>query len=147
MDRAHTVINVESTIERPAREVWHGLTSPEVMPKWMGVESIRYEDASGPSVGATLLFTTRGKQRPSRVSEVQPERVVAFESVQGGVTAVYTYALEQLGDNRTKVTLRATCETRGLGWRLLRPLIGYAIKSTDGGQLQKLKQVLEADDT
>ena len=72
----------------------------------------------------------------------EDRRRVAFESVQGGVTAVYTYELEPLGGQQTKVRLTATCRTRGL-MRIVGPLLGFAMRKSDEGQLAKLKQVLE----
>jgi len=144
MQSGKTVIDVEETIAKPLALVWHGLTSPEVMPEWMGVDEIHYEGGgNGPTLGGILQFRARGKDRPSTIRELEEHRRVAFESVQGGVTALYAYELEQLAEDRTKVRLKATCQTRGM-MRMLGPLLGFAMRKSDAGQLASLKKVLES---
>jgi carbon monoxide dehydrogenase subunit G len=128
------------TIDRPAEEVWRELTDWEQAAGWLGVDSIT---ADGPTAAGTVLtFVTRGKVHTSALTAVEPGRSVTLRSVQGGVTADYTYAVEPAGD-RSRVTVDADVRTRG-AWTLVAPLIRLAIRRTDAGQLDRLDHRLTA---
>jgi len=131
------------TIARLATEVWVRLTDFTRAGDWMPrVEWIEPPSGGALAVGTRLRFRARGHEQASEVTAFEPGRRIALTSTQGGVTATYTYGIESLGD-RTRVTLDGTCEARGL-WRLVHPLIAFAMRRTDGGQLARLKAALEA---
>jgi carbon monoxide dehydrogenase subunit G len=131
-----TAFIVSTTVERPATEVWARLTDWPAAPTWMpGVESIRVN-------GPELTFRTRGRDRRGRIEVVDPGRTVVVHSSQGGVSAAYTYSCLPDGD-RTKVTLTADCQVRGV-WRPFAGLLRVAIRRADSGQLTALKRTIEA---
>lgn len=100
--------------------------------------------AQGPTeVGTRLAFTSRGKARESEIVAVDPGRSVTLRSVQGGVSADYTYAMESFGEESTMLTLVADCQTRGL-WNLLGPVLRPMLKRADGGQLNDFKATVES---
>lgn len=136
------VFAVEATIDKPADHVWSALTDWDHAHLWMnGVDSMT---AHGPTAAGTkLTFHARGKERPSEIAACETGKSIVLRSVQGGVTADYTYSLEPLGERRTQVKLSASCQTRG-AWTLLSPLLRYAVKKTDSGQLEALKRTIEA---
>ena len=131
---------VEERVARPPQVVWDRLTDWASAPLWMaGIDAMQ---ARGPTaVGTTLVFTARGKQRPSEITRVEDGRSVTLTSRQGPVTAAYTYRCEPDGDG-TRIGLVADCQIRG-PLRLLAPLLRWAVARTDGGQMRALKQVLE----
>jgi hypothetical protein len=91
--------------------------------------------ASGPtSSGTRVVFTVRGRERTSEIVAVDPGRSVTLRSVQGGVTADYTYTCAPDGRG-TRVTLVATCRISGRT-RLLGPVVRTAIRRADSGQLE-----------
>lgn len=106
-----------------------------------GVDSMM---AGGPNeVGTELMFRARGRDRPSSIAAIEPGRSVTLRSVQGGVTADYRYRLEPVSESVTDVGLDADCSTTGL-WSVAGPLLRFAMKRTDSGQLEALKEMLEA---
>ena len=133
---------VQATIAKPAAQVWQVLTDWRTAHRWMaGVD--RLEADGETAVGTALSSHARGRERSATIAACRPGRSLVLRSVQGGVTADYEYALEPLNDHTTKVTLVADCQMRG-PWRIMGPLIRMAIRKTDGGQLDALKQVIEA---
>ncbi len=136
--------SVDTTIARPAAQVWDRLTAWDQAHTWMkGVDSMAVD---GPTVAGTgITFHARGKDRPSTIHSCDPGREIVLRSIQGGVTADYTYRLEPQGDDATRVTLVAACTLTGVLWGLAGPLLRFAMKQTDGGQLEDLKRVLEAE--
>lgn len=107
---------VDTVIDRPVEQVWRELTDWEHAPRWMpGIDTMASD--AGTTVGATITFGTRGKVRTSTITVVEPERSLTLDSVQGGVTARYTYRLEPSGD-RTTTRLTADVAAAGL-WALL----------------------------
>lgn len=134
---------VSETIDRPLDEVWAFATDFSGAPRWMkGVDRMWAADPGPVGEGSVLVFETRGAERRSTVSCWEPRRRVALRSVQGGVTATYTYVFEARGD-RTEVALEAVCEFRG-AMKLLAPLVGWLVERTDGGQLRDLAAALRA---
>jgi carbon monoxide dehydrogenase subunit G len=126
------VFTAEATIDSPVDAVWARLVDWDTAARWMsGVDELR---AQGPTAaGTTLVFTTRGKERTGQIVALDPGRSVTLRSIQGRVTADYVYACAQ-HDKGTRVSLVAECSITG-PVRLLGPVIRYAIRRADGGQL------------
>ena len=135
MVQAFTVTRV---VDHSTDEVWRQLTDWDRAAGWLGVEGIR---ADGPTdVGTTLRFLTRGKERTSEITDLQPGRSITLRSRQGGVTADYRYTVEP-AEGGSRVTLTADVRTRGV-WALTGPMIRTAIRRTDAGQLDALDREL-----
>jgi uncharacterized membrane protein len=127
-------------IDRPAATVWRTLTDWPHAPGWMaGVDSVTPVDDT------TLRFVARKRERTSRITAVRPGESITLRSVQGGVRADYTYSVEAVGAT-TRATLVADVTTTPL-WRPLAPLLRTLIRRTDGGQLDALKRLVEAQPT
>ncbi len=135
-------ISATENISRPPEHVWAVLTDWPGAVRWMnGIESMSIE---GDTVeGARVRFFTRGQDRDSVIARCDPGREIVLRSQQGGVTADYTYSLEPVGESSTRVSLVTECHFSGLRYRLLGPLIRFAIRRTDGGQIAALKRVIE----
>jgi hypothetical protein len=61
------------------------------------------------------------------------------------MTATYDYTCEP-ENNGTRLTLRAHCNARGIGWKLVSPVIGLLMKRADSGQIAELKCYIESPD-
>jgi uncharacterized protein YndB with AHSA1/START domain len=130
-------------VDHPTDDVWHELTAWGRAAGWLGVDAI---SPDGPTaVGTRLTFRTRGKEHVSVITAVDPGRSLTLRSVQGGVTADYTYAVEPDGAG-SRLALTAEVRTRG-AWRLLAPVVRAAMRRTDGDQLGALDRQLTARST
>ena len=137
-------ISVSETIDATPERVWEVLTDWPGAVRWMnGIESMSID---GETVeGARVHFFTRGQDRESVIVHCERGRSVTLRSQQGGVTADYAYAIEPTGESSCRVSLEADCRFSGLQYLLLGPLIGFAIRRTDGGQIAALKRVIEGE--
>ena len=139
-------ISVAETINRPPEQVWEVLTDWPRAVRWMnGIESMSIDGET--TEGAHVRFFTRGQDRDSLITHCVPGRSITLRSEQGGVSADYTYSIEPAGESRSRVSLVAECHFSGFLSRLLGPLIGFAIRRTDGGQIAALKRVIEDDES
>jgi uncharacterized membrane protein len=136
-----TAFTATQVIDRPADTVWRVLTDWHRAPDWMsGVDSVT-------SVGdTTLRFVARKRERTSEITAVRPGESITLTSVQGGVRADYTYSVEPIGTTRTttRATLVADVTTKPL-WRPVAPALRALIRRSDGGQLDALKRLVEAE--
>ena len=140
------IFTVEEWIEASAQEVWQHLAEPAAMSAWMsGIDDMRTADGGPVTEGSELLFVARGKERTSRVVEFHAAEALTLRSAQGPITATYRYRLRPDGAG-CRATLEAECAATGWG-RIMVPLIAPLIRRTDGGQMQALKQVVEASRT
>ena len=131
-------------IHRPVEEVWARLTDWKQAPGWMnGIEQMSGPEPGAVCEGTRIVFRARGAERESTVTAWSPPERLVLRSNQGGVTATYEYTCRPEGDG-TRVTLRARCETRGLAWNLVGPLIRFLMKRADAGQIRALKVLLES---
>ena len=126
-------------VGHPVEQVWRQLTDWNRAADWLGVDSIRAE--SDTDVGTKLRFITRGKERTSEITALDPGRSLTLRSQQGGVTADYTYTVEP-ATTGSRVTLTADVRTRG-AWTLAGPAIRAAIRRSDAGQVEALDRTLE----
>jgi hypothetical protein len=86
----------------------------------------------------------RGKERSSEIVAIDEGRAVVLRSVQGGVSADYTYGVESVDEWSARVSLGAECSTSG-AWTLVARLMRYVVRRTDGGQTDALRRWVEAD--
>ena len=134
--------SVSEHLRFPPSEVWDYLTDFRNAKEWMtGVDCLTKEGNGPLEVGTRLRFRARGKERSSQVSMLVAGRRIALTSTQGGIRATYTYSLEPSADG-TEATLDATCEASGI-WRLLHPLIVFAMRKSDSPHLANLKSAME----
>jgi uncharacterized membrane protein len=133
-----TAFTATQIIDRPADTVWRVLTDWHRAPDWMaGVDSVT-------AVGDhTLRFVARKRERTSEITALHPGESITLTSVQGGVRANYTYSVTAEGGT-TRATLVADVTTKPL-WRPVAPALRALIRRTDGGQLDALKRLVEAE--
>ena len=124
------------TIPRPPHDVWSTLTDWPNAARWLpGVEAMRGEQP--PRLGGVLTFTTRGAERTSTITELEPDRAITLTSSQGPVTAHYRYRLTP-ADGGTSITLEAEVLVRG-PLKLIAGVIRSSIAKEDSAQLARLR--------
>ena len=134
--------SVDEVIQRPAHQVWEALTDWPNAQRWMpGIEGITAEGET--AEGTKLTFRARGADRASTIVQCDVGRLMVLRSVQGGVTADYTYEVHEQGEGSARVTLVANCQITGLWWSLVSPLLRLAIRFSDGKQLRLFKAMVE----
>ena len=135
-------LSVEEEIQMPASAVWERLTDWENAGKWMpGVEGMAADAQM--AAGTKLVFHARGSERSSTIIHCDAGKSIVLRSVQGGVTADYRYEVHDIDGRSTRVTLVADCHVTGLWWRIVSPLLRIAIRSTDGKQLRRFREMIE----
>lgn len=135
-------ISVEEEIQRPADEVWDGLTDWGNAHRWMpGVEVMSADGET--AEGTKLTFRARGADRSNAIVHCDSGKSIVLRSVQGSVTADYRYEVHDIDRSSTRVTLVADCEIAGFWLRLVSPLLRIAIRLSDGKQLRLLKGMVE----
>ena len=133
---------VHETLDHAPADVWSYLTDFSNAPEWMaGIGAFTQITENPLEIGTRFGFQARGKQRETRVTALAPGRRIALTSTQGGVTATYAYSVARAGDG-TEMTLDAVCEATGL-WKLIHPVIVFAMKKSDSSQLENLKRAMD----
>ena len=134
--------SVKTKLDHSPVEVWSYLSDLGKAGEWMRGIGAFEQTTPGPlRVGTELRFESRGKMRTTRVTELIPCERLALTSTQGGVTATYTYMLAADGDG-TELTLEAGCTATG-AWKLVHPLIVFAMKQSDARQVSDLKAAMD----
>jgi len=135
---------VSEFIDRPPEMVWDMLTDLSRATEWMpGISDIQQMTEGPIGRGTRLGFNARGRAHETQVTEFEAGRRLTLASNQGGVTATYAYKIEPEGSG-SRVSLDAACVARGL-WRVLHPLISYAMRRADSGQVALLKAAFERE--
>lgn len=136
---------VRETIERSPEDVWAYLTDFANAHAWMTAVDAMTHTTDGPlRVGTRFKFHARGRERETEVTALDPGRLIALTSTQGGVSATYTYEVMPAAGG-TEVALDARCRASGI-WNLLHPLIVFAMKRSDSSQLANLKAAMRGSD-
>ena len=134
--------SVEEIIGQPVPHVWAALTDWPNAHRWMpGIDKITADGQT--AEGTRLTFRARGKDRSSTIVRCVAGQSIVLRSVQGGVTADYTYEVHEHGDGSSRVTLAADCQSTGVLWRAMSPLLRIAIRASDGKQIRLLKAMIE----
>ena len=135
-------LSVEEAFQKPAPQVWEALTDWTNAHRWMpGIDGMTAEGET--ATGMKLTFRARGADRSSTIIHCDVGRSIVLRSVQGGVTADYTYELHEIDERSARVTLVANCQITGLWWKLVSPLLRLVIRFSDGKQLRLLKAMVE----
>ena len=134
--------HVVERIDALPEAVWLTLTDFTKAEQWMnGVEEMIQETSGGLGLGTRFQFRSRGHVHHAVVTDFVPGQKIALTSTQGGVTATYVYCVLPSGRGAT-ITLDATCTAQGY-WKLVHPLIAYAMKKADSSQLANLSAVIQ----
>ena len=140
-------------INRPAAEVWRYITTDELTKKWVGgLEEIRHTTPGVTGAGEKLYLVEsyEGERFPMEMSieRVSAPRELTFLIISVGdpsnsFTERGGYVLEER-DGRTRVTLSAQTDYRGVLPRLMEPIITKQADAKLADDLARLKSLVEA---
>jgi uncharacterized protein YndB with AHSA1/START domain len=136
----------EVTIRRPAGEVFAFVADGLYGPIWRpGILDIAH--VSGTGVGATYKQGVKGPggrrvDADYRVTEYEPDRLLAFEAIAGPVRPTGTYLLEETPDG-SRLTFSLRAELGGIK----KLLMGGAVQKTMDAEVaatERIKELLES---
>ena len=134
-------------IDRPPEDVFAYLADFSNVPKWNYAIDETHKTSDGPvGVGATYEQTRSIPTRSQEsfvVSDFQPNQRLAITGDIGPFSGTLTYELEGSPEG-TVLHNRAALQGRGV-MRIAGGIVGGRIREAVGANLQKLKQLLEAD--
>jgi hypothetical protein len=135
-------------IKRPIEEAFAVLANLENDTKWHSA-FVETRNTSGGSLGVGARFLVfeglLGRRTGGTVYEVteyEPNRIAAWKTVSGPLQLKFWRTFERV-DGGTRFAVRYEGEPRGF-WKLAWPLITRFAKRQQGGDLPKLKELMEA---
>ena len=141
-------IELSIVIKRPIQDAFAVLANLENDTKWHSAfVEVRNTSGGSNGVGARFLVFEGilGRRTPGtdyEVTEYQPNRIAAWKTVSGSLQLKFWRTFEQV-ESGTRFAVRYEGEPRGF-LRLAWPLITRMVKRQQGGDLRKVKELLEA---
>jgi uncharacterized membrane protein len=141
-------IELSIVIGRPIEEAFAFLANLENDVKWHSAfVEVRKTSGDSPGVGARFLVFegVLGRRTPGteyEVSEYEPNRIAAWKTVSGPLQLQFWRTFERV-ESGTRVTVRYVGEPGGF-LKLVWPLITRMVKRQQGGDMRKLKELMEA---
>lgn len=145
----HHIIEEETTIARQPSEVFAFITEADnILLFWSNM--IRYEHLSTPlekgvRASATLRLAGRKLDWTAELIEMEPDRLLAWRSVDAPFPFHYEYRLEPV-DTGTKVIYHLDSEeVGGFFGRIADPIVGRMMSRDTRSNLEHLKDLLEGE--
>lgn len=140
-------IEVDTTIDRPAEEVFAYASDIARQPEWVSTLTDSQKTASGPTeVGTTyrqtVKFLGRRMDMDCEIIGYQPPSLYAFRAKNGPMTMEMQFTLTPEGPNATRVTQVAEGESGGF-FKLADPILARSMKKQFIADLETLKTMLE----
>ena len=136
-------------LDQPASTVWEYLIALEQQPLWeAALLEMRQVTPGEPVVGAAFEARRRyGRQEArheAQIAAIEPGRSVTITQRGGPVTeSRFTYAVDRLGDGRSRITYRTEAQLRGLA-RLLQPILPWVGRAEVRRNLTALERRIAA---
>ncbi len=140
-------IELSILIRRPIEEAFAFLADLENDVKWHRA-SVEVRKTSGDSLGAGARFLVfeevLGRRTPGteyEVTEYEPNRIAAWKTVSGPLQLQFWRTFERV-ESGTRFAVRYEGEPRGF-LKLAWPLITRMVQRQQGGDMRKLKELME----
>ena len=141
-------IELSIVIERPIEDAFAFLAKLENDVKWHS-SFVEVRKTSGPSVGVGAKFLVfegvlgrRTAGTEYEVTEYEPNQIAAWKTVSGPLQLKFWRTFECV-ESGTRFAVRYEGEPRGF-FKLAWPLITRMVKRQQGGDMRKLKELMEA---
>jgi uncharacterized membrane protein len=141
-------IELSIVIKRPIEEAFAFLANLENDVKWHSAfVEVRNTSGSSNGVGARflvfegLLSRRMGPGVEYEVTEYEPNRIAAWKTVSGPLHLKFWRTFERV-ESGTRFAVRYEGESRGF-LKLAWPLITRMVKRQQGGDMRKLKELME----
>ena len=141
-------IEVEIDISCPVEEVFEFTVNSDFDSQWQSGVLVAAQTSEGSlAVGATFLheflFIARRVSAAFEVTEYSPNEVFGFTSTSGPIPIKGSYTYEKLGENSTRVTVRAESEVGGYS-KFADPLVSRAAQRQRETNFLTAKDILES---
>src|SRR5687768_11355978 len=136
----------ETTIERPLVEVAAYAGNPDKAPEWyVNIESVEWKTPPPLGVGSRLAFVAHFLGRrlayTYEIIDLVPGARLVMRTAEGPFPMETTYAWEEAGETRTRMTLRNRGEPSGFA-KIAAPLMAAAMRRANRKDLARLKAIL-----
>jgi uncharacterized membrane protein len=137
---------IEDTIEVqvPVKQAYNQWTQFEDFPKFMdGIQSVQQLDETHVQWVAEI----RGERREwtTEITEQQPDKKIAWRTIDGEVKNDGLVTFEPVGDNQTRVNVKMDVEGESATENVAGDLFGV-VKEQVHGDLERFKQLIENRD-
>ena len=140
----------EIEIDRPRDAVSAFAGDPDNAPKWyVNIKSVEWQTPAPLAVGSKLAFVAKFLGRrlayTYEIVELAAGARLVMRTAEGPFPMETTYAWDDAGAGRTRMTLRNRGEPRGFG-KLLGAMMAPAMRRANRKDLARLKALLEGGD-
>lgn len=141
-------VQVEMVIDRPIADVASFAGDPSNAPEWYSnITSVTWQTPPPVAVGSTMDFVAHFLGRTLaytyRVVELEHHRRLVMRTTDGPFPMETTYTWTELGEARTRMTLRNRGDPAGFA-RLTAPVVERAMRRATTKDLERLKSLLES---
>jgi uncharacterized protein YndB with AHSA1/START domain len=140
-------VRTEVVIHRPVAEVWRYAAEPDHAPAWYAnIRSARWQTPPPLAVGSRFDFVAsflgRRLAYTYEVVELVPGERLVMRTAQGPFPMETTYAWQEAGPDRTRMTLRNRGQPSGFA-TVAAPVLASAMRRANREDLARLKALLE----
>jgi uncharacterized protein YndB with AHSA1/START domain len=137
----------ETTIERPPAEVASYAGNPDNAPEWyVNIKTVEWKTPPPIGVGSRLAFIAHFLGRrlayTYEIVELLPGERLVMRTAEGAFPMETTYTWTEVGESRTRMTLRNRGEPSGFA-KLAAPFMAVAMRRANRKDLARLKAILE----
>ncbi|MDX6474568.1 MAG: hypothetical protein QOH95_79 [Gaiellaceae bacterium] len=141
-------VQTEVEIERPRDEVAAYAADPDTATAWYAnIERVEWKTPRPVATGSRVAFVARFLGRrlayTYEVREFLAGQRLVMSTAEGPFPMETTYTWSEVGDGRTRMTLRNRGEPTGFA-KIAAPLMSGAMRRANEKDLRRLKRILES---
>lgn len=137
----------EMTMGSPLEKVSSFAADPDNAPKWYAnIKSVEWKTSKPLTVGSQIMFVAHflGKRLAYtyEIAELIPGKRLVMRTAEGPFPMETTYEWENLGANKTRMSLRNRGNPSGFS-KIFAPFMSFAMRRATRKDLLKLKKLVE----
>ena len=131
-------------VQVPVRLAYNQWTQFEEFPKFMeGIQSVQQLDDT--HVKWVAEIRGKGRQWTTEITEQQPDKKVAWKTIDGELKNDGVVSFEQIAGDQTRVNVQMDVEGQSIAENVAGDLLGV-VKNQVHGDLERFKQLIENRD-